>query len=531
MCACVRTQDLLNYARATNGLGAKRAFDSFDLKEAMQEAMDVVLAAHPKPSTADFRTSVVFECNTKHVVGDKRRIVQVLTNLLSNAFKATTKGSVSIRVRQCDCIECDRLPPGHEAWCIEVADTGSGMSELAIQKHLSTPFAAGFSTTTTTGLGFGIVRHTVEEILGGKLRVSSVQGFGTTVHIALPLKPYEGSGHGGNAWMERTALAYEATEQFPILVVDDHEMNKCAMVSLLGTCGHTENVDEAEDGDVALAMIDARHLHGLPPYSIVFMDVSMNRMDGDQAAAALRAVEAEEGRERTYVVGLSAYGGDAIKHKCLNAGMDQYCSKPMQLQKLQDLLLGFCATCGGGGSSASPADSSEPDEPTAPATPLPSGADRMTALIAQARRSGTFEERMQRSTAQDESNGTSPCPLATANIDTSVLDLASALQGMGGNKRLVRKMLEKMVDVETGPMSDALDAGDWDVLTRLAHSAKGTSGYVHAHKLQDAALALQNHAAEHAAEHAPDGVARARELIGAVEKELASVKAEAAKLG
>ena len=331
-------EDLLDHVRSSTGKGATLHNEPFSINKAMEDAMDCVMNASSKQAGADFDMIVAMDMEDIQMIGDRRRIVQILINLLTNAFKATMHGSVTLRARD---FSADRLSAARPCGdlrtiCFEIIDTGNGMSKNAVAKNFATPFAAG-SSNTTTGLGFGIAVHTVQQILGGTFTVLNEVGVGTTIRIALPLK----SVSEDHDVCETPKRMYMADEHFPILVVDDQDMNREVLVSLLEAIGHTTNVDTACDGDDALAMIDARFTKGEPPYRVVFMDVQMQRMNGDDATNKLREVELDEKRTKTYVVGLSAYGNESTIDKCMKKGMDKYCTKPMQLQTLKLVLSGL----------------------------------------------------------------------------------------------------------------------------------------------------------------------------------------------
>ncbi len=462
-------EDLLDYTRSQTGKGAVARSEEFNLREALESAMEIVRSAHPKRDDVAFETRVEYHVKTEEMVGDRRRIVQLLINLLSNAFKATTSGSVVLVARPCKCLDKMCLHHGYDTVCIDVTDTGVGMSPAAITRNLETPFAAG-SSSSTTGLGFGIVRHVVEEILFGKLSVTSERNVGTTIHVALPLKRTSGSGHGGCMWTaDAPRSKYSPASQFHILVVDDQEMNLDMMTSLLHTIGHTENVDVADDGDVALAMIDARYVQGLPPYRVVFMDVSMRRKDGDAATAELRRAEENENRKKTYIVGLSAYANDSVRDKCLSNGMDAYYTKPMQLQKMQEVL------------SSLPTEEHVAPMLPKPCLHQPPGMSAFALALAKAKSGKTFAEKM----AERK-----PKPSAYDTVDKSIVDLSTALQNSASEASLQR-LIHSLFVAPTETLSDLAQRQEWEALHKTVHSIKGITLYLYAQPAANALRALE----------------------------------------
>jgi len=326
-------EDLLDHTRAKSGLGTQLENIIFDLDGAVNEAIECVKMSYSY-SNVVCRMDYQMNKDTRFT-GDRRRIVQMLINLLSNAVKASKDGgTATIRVREGDCSTVDKLLSGHMEVYLEVIDDGTGMSQSAINKNFKTPFTPTGSSVTTTGLGFGIVRHVVTEILGGKISVESTVGKGCTVQVALMLRT---ASEDGSFLLDVGEEKVDA-DQIPILIVDDHEFNVDVLQSLLQVIGHVDNVDVAYDGDEALLKIDERYTRGASPYNLVLMDVSMANLNGDEAVRQLRDAEKREERTRTRVVGLSAYANASTRETCLAVGMDEYCTKPMQLNTLKDVL-------------------------------------------------------------------------------------------------------------------------------------------------------------------------------------------------
>ena len=501
-------EDLLDYTRAQTGKGTKQVAVQFNLHAALVEAMDCVQAALPRAANSDFEAKVESDMRDIEMIGDKRRIVQVLINLLSNAFKATSTGSVTLSVYACSCITGDRLPPGCKAFCFEVRDTGRGMSKGSIGKDFETPFAAG-SNGSKTGLGFGIVHHVVEQILGGKLRVVSEEGKGTTVHVALPLKPAELSTHKGDAWTHGLSRAKTPPEQIPILIVDDQKLNTDMLRSLLEAIGYTHNVDTADDGDTALAMIDERYKKGEPKYDVVFMDVQMKRLNGDEATQELRHTEFKEGRSPTHVIGLSAYANDTTREKCLAMGMNAYCFKPMQISTLRDVLSSLP-------NNQQPLTGWEPGlrhvkhqpSPQAPPpTRVPSNEIDLTEIdltdddssavakqekafflsaIDAAMARGTFEQRQARFGG--------PLPADFAEADHSIVNLKEAWTQGVPNRDMIITAMSTVYAINLDKAQSLMKTQEWEELKKEVHCMAGLCTHIRAYPLRDALRTLEEQA-------------------------------------
>ena len=520
MMACANLQlgvvdSLLDYNRVSTGRGATAAREPFRLADTLDEALMCVSHALPRRSNLLFEASTsVTDAVCGEYRGDRRRIVQILINLLSNAFKATSAGVVTATARMCG---CDHPPPpaGHDLVCIEVVDSGCGMSEMLVQKNLSGgPFAGGGDgggggggAITTTGLGFGIVRHVVHEILGGHLRVESTIGKGTHMKVALPLErvvstppapttpPSVVASATTPPPTARRAIGDRVDRpDLPVLVVDDQEFNRDVMVSLLETIGFTDGVETADDGDTALEAIDRRRDRDLSPYAIVFMDVNMQRVNGDVATATLRAREhAEERRQPTRVVGLSAYANETTRAQCLRAGMDDYLTKPMQLKTLE-------ATMAEVATAARRRDGRN--------------------AVAAARVAGTFESRLLR-----QQTDVTDVPPDFAAVDHAIVDLTTAWRQGVPNREMQLKLL-RHVCAQT---LDALDAhirgADWMAASDEAHRIAGVVANVYANSLVGALRAIE-YCAREAELHCDD----IQSLLEVARAELAAFRSAVAPL-
>ena len=369
-------EDLLDFTRAQTGVGAEVAAGSrFTLADVCGEALDVVRAALPRDEAEFDSTVTVFWSAEGEFVGDRRRILQILLNVLSNAFKATVRGSVTVTAKANRPTVLDARE-GHCELLLEVADTGVGMAAEVLEAHMcGGPFkVVGSSASsgvggvggggTKAGLGFGIARHTIEHTLGGRVVARSKEGEGTTIGVIIPLKMSGGAaaaaaapcktrlsreagagGAGGSGpspilpcRLEAAGSASGLPTQHSILVVDDNHLNREVLVGLLAALEQSEGVDQAADGCEALALMERRFDAGIGPYAEVFMDVNMPNLCGDDATEELRRREAADGRARTHVLGLSAFCVSETRERCLRKGMDDYATKPMMMATLRGLL-------------------------------------------------------------------------------------------------------------------------------------------------------------------------------------------------
>jgi signal transduction histidine kinase/ActR/RegA family two-component response regulator len=282
--------------------------------------------------------------------GDPNRLRQVLLNLTSNAVKFTASGSVKIQVRLLSSDNGD-----HELQ-FTVADTGIGIADN-LQESIFTPFTQADTSTTRkyggTGLGLTICRR-LTSMFGGRIWFDSEPGVGSQFHftghfgtagqaehplpIDGPLPPLNdeavmvllenhknviGPGGGGTP----APIADPATA-LDILLAEDNPVNQLVMTRMLHKRGHRVTV--VSDGGSAVAAVSRNH------FDIVFMDVQMPVLDGIEATQEIRRNEI--GTHRMTVVALTAHAMQGDKQRCLNAGMDDYLTKPIVPGELDRIL-------------------------------------------------------------------------------------------------------------------------------------------------------------------------------------------------
>ncbi len=291
--------------------------------------------------------------------GDSGRLLQVLMNLAANALKFTAQGHVTVRVglpapagpdavakrplgSQPDSTEELPLTPLRFA----VEDSGIGIAPDQISR-LFKPFSQVDDSVTRrfggTGLGLAISRQLVER-MGGTISVISQPGQGTTFSFDLPLQ-VRPSKAPPELVPERAGLP-EARPRFAgwrVLVVEDNPINRAVAQRLLERTGC--QVELASDGADGLAMVRL-----LAP-DLVLMDVQMPGMSGLEATREIRKLP--EPARHTPVVAMTASSMTGDRERCLESGMNDYLSKPLELSVLEAMLARWL-----GGARAKPAASS-----------------------------------------------------------------------------------------------------------------------------------------------------------------------------
>ena len=263
------------------------------------------------------------------VVGDGMRISQIVTNLIGNALKFTEQGHVRVEVRAEPAAESDAY-----LYRIVVTDTGIGIDAVT-QKMLFKKFSQGDASINRkyggTGLGLVITRRLAEK-MSGEIHLQSELGRGTCITATLLLK-------AATAQQVKTQQVLSLRGQttpsennfsgYKVLLVDDHPVNRLFAKRLLEKMGFND-ITVAEDGTQALRCVkEAR-----PSFDIVLMDCQMPELDGLETTRRIREMEASSGSRHLPVIAMTAHAMSGDRENCLQAGMDDYVSKPINPQIL-----------------------------------------------------------------------------------------------------------------------------------------------------------------------------------------------------
>jgi PAS domain S-box-containing protein len=244
---------------------------------------------------------------------DPLRLRQILHNLISNAIKFTDEGGVEVTVGRRE----GRL-------VFEVSDTGIGVAPERLAQLFDKFEQADSSTTRRfggTGLGLAICRD-LAGLMGGGISVTSRVGAGSTFKVEIPATRVRREA----APAVPQPVAVRAENGLSILVAEDNPTNQIVIRALLEAAGLEPVI--VSDGSAALEAWQARQ------WDLILMDVQMPVMDGPAATAAIRAIEAAEGRTRTPILAVTA---NAMAHQLdeyASAGMDGFVAKPIQLEAL-----------------------------------------------------------------------------------------------------------------------------------------------------------------------------------------------------
>ena len=267
------------------------------------------------------------------LIGDPARLQQILTNLIGNAIKFTSQGRITLEVRM-------REQSGETITLdFAVSDTGIGIAEEK-QASIFEAFtqADGSVTRDFGGIGLGLtISNQLVGLLGGTtLKVSSRQGEGSTFSFELPFRLGRKIGaESGKA--EKAEKQSEKITACRILLVEDMMLNAELARMLLEEQGHRVTVAENGKLGVEAAFNDE--------YDLILMDMVMPEMDGLTATREIRRREQESATVKRHVpiIAITANAMKGDREKCIEAGMDDYFTKPIKIEMINQVI-GQCLT-------------------------------------------------------------------------------------------------------------------------------------------------------------------------------------------
>ncbi len=323
--------DILDYANSDHGAIeleprptsiAKLVGDVADIcQPQLQPGVDITVDVHPGVAP--------------WVEIDDLRLHQILLNLVANAARFTTRGSITV---SCRALDGDRL-------LVTVVDTGSGI-EAEKLSGLFEPFRDSSRADGGAGPGLGLsISKNLVSIMGGRLSVESTVGEGSTFSFAVNAPAVErpaGAVDGPIGGSSATSTPSRA------LVVDDSSVNRMVLSKQLALMGF--EVDTAEGGASGISMILST------TYDVVVTDWHMPEVDGLDLIAAVRG--AELGGRRTPIITVTASAMAADRKRCLDAGADGFLPKPVTKAELEGVVGSYLRTAG---AAVEPPDDDEVD--------------------------------------------------------------------------------------------------------------------------------------------------------------------------
>ncbi len=302
----------------------------FDLEERPIEVAELLGTVrsmiHERTTAARLRLVVESDAFPDTYLGDGTRIRQALLNYAANAVKFTERGSITLRAL----LESDEADSA--VLRFEVEDTGIGIEAEALQRLFSAFEQADASTTRAyggTGLGLAITRK-IAELMAGSAGASSTPGQGSRFWFSVRLRkmPNQPAPEPVHPGRDPESLLKDAHPGKRILLVEDEAMNREINQVMMEDAGLA--VDTAQNGVEAVALATSRH------YDLILMDMQMPEMDGLEATRRIRALP---GGQAVPIVATTANAFAEDRQRCMEAGMNDFLSKPAAPPVLYSMLL------------------------------------------------------------------------------------------------------------------------------------------------------------------------------------------------
>lgn len=362
------------------------------------------------------------------LIGDPLRLGQILLNLVQNAIKFTELGKVEVAVKLIN------TQPDKVRIAFAVSDTGIGIETERLPRLFEAFEQVDSSSSRQyggTGLGLSICKQLVE-LMHGELSAQSVPGEGSSFRFVLELGLQEESSHSdsGHFVSQDNNNIFSKQLRGKVLLVEDNPTNQLVARELLESFGL--QVVIADEGGAALERLRQ------DGFDLVLMDIQMPGMDG---YAATRAIRAEQRHAQLPIIAMTAHAMEGDKEHCLTSGMNDYLSKPVDPQRLYEILQDWLT--------------SEVRERPPVCNELPDGP--------------VIPERFQG------------------------IELSQGLRRIGGNRRLFVKLLNDFYLHHHDcceRIGQALDEGAIQEAHLLAHTLQGVAGNIGCRKLETAARQL-----------------------------------------
>ena len=314
--------DILDFSKIEGGmLDIDR--EPFDLSKCLEASLNMVFQAATRKG---LHLSFEIEKDVpRQLLGDPIRLKQILVNLLGNAVKFTEKGEISVRVSS---KPSSRLKNGEHEIIFAVRDTGIGISKDRMSRLFQSFSQVDASTTRKyggTGLGL-VISKNLAELMGGRIWAESEPAKGSTFYFTILAKASSVSLPAKGKEMARKEAfreGHKLDRPLKILLAEDNIVNQKVAMKMLERLGY--QADIAANGEEVLKALKDR------PYDIVLMDVQMPEMDGLEATRRIRSASGCQ----PYIIAMTAHAMKGDREVCLEAGMNDYVSKPVRMEELQ----------------------------------------------------------------------------------------------------------------------------------------------------------------------------------------------------
>lgn len=378
---------------------------------------------------------------------DPTRFNQVIINLLSNAVKFTDSGQISLTC------EVSNLDQKHDVVSVEVSDTGIGINKEKLESIFKSFIQAEESTTRQyggTGLGLAISKQLVE-LMGGELKAQSTIGKGSKFYFSLNCEKTDEKLKKDIAIVSNAELV----KGLKVLLVEDNDINRFMALTILE--GWSCITDIAINGEEAISQLREKS------YDIVLMDVRMPVLDGISATKIIR----NDLKLDTPIIALTANAIKGDNDKCIEAGMNDYISKPFQQTELLSLLI--------------------------------------------------------KHTKKTNAVASPPASTVKPKKNQVLVDLTKLKETTNNDQAFMSKMIQLFIDNSPSQLNEievALAQGNWEQIGNQAHKIKPSVDYLANASLQEMVRSIEGNASQHHPDVVVDFIAKIRQLIVDLQKYL-----------
>jgi len=394
------------------------------------------------------------------IIGDRLRLNQVLLNLLSNALKYTFEGEITLKV--------SLLEKSDDKVNIKfsVQDSGIGIPEDK-QTTVFQMFTQASQETTRlyggTGLGLTISKQIVE-LMNGRISVESEAGKGSNFIFNAEFKrldaqpKLQNEKEGKRSKIISKKAEFDTSASIRLLLVEDHEMNQIVATKILENEYSNISIDIAENGQIAFDKVSQNDYH------LVLMDINMPVLNGIDATKKIRT-KLKAPKNKIPILGLSAHAFSAEVENCINAGMHDFISKPINVQDLKEKINEVIL---------------------------------QKVDVAQVNNKQTQKPKLNGSAAATISKKNKNNKSKNGVKHQKLINLKNLKQLANGDENNFNFYINTIGDAcpkDLKQLKDATDIEDWDMVSKTAHKLKSTIGYLGIELLKPVIKEVENNAA------------------------------------
>lgn len=421
--------------------------EPFELHQVVQEILQLI---RPSTITKGIELKTQIDENAPPcLISDHLKLRRILLNLMGNAIKFTKAGHITIEVKLL------KRMKAHVLLHFAVADTGMGIP-YELQDKVFDKFFRGTPSRKGLYRGHGLGLHIASSyanLLGGEILLTSKPGEGTTFYFDLLMKTAKNNSHQNNKEKLNASLPHAETPNKiyhnapKLLLIEDNHIALLTLEHIVSQGGFSYR--SARDGESALELVKNE------VFDLIITDLGLPGLSGLELTKEIRWYEKEHQRIPVPIIGLTGHDENKIKAQCLEAGLNDALTKPLNPESLEKIKSIYLAP-------------TQPDK-----SPSPQNTTNLT--------SGLPE-------AEDELFKLDAFPL---------LNTQSALASMGNDADLLNKTLTFMIEQELPNDIKALEmayaSGEWNTIEKLAHKMKGGLVYCGAFKLVHACQYLEQY--------------------------------------